>query len=234
MTSGIYKITNLVNTKVYIGSAINTKRRWLEHSSLLFLQKHFNCRLQAVWNKYGKENFTFEVVEYCEKNCLVSREQYYLELSESVKNGYNILPIAYSSLGRPCSEITKKKLSDARKGKPSPLKGRTKDVPSPLKGKPTGRPSANKGKSSSRKGLPRTNYFPSEETKEKMSNSKKGKPSKRKEFFHSTETKEKMSLSHKKMSEETRKKMSLAKKGKSRVSYVRPKIQEGTDTNNDN
>ena len=61
--SGIYKILNIINNKIYIGSAVNIDRRWSEHKSLLTNNKHHSKYLQNSFNKYGTENFLFEVVE---------------------------------------------------------------------------------------------------------------------------------------------------------------------------
>jgi group I intron endonuclease len=61
---GVYKITNTVDGKVYIGSTtIDTNWRWSTHKSLLKIGKHHNRHLQRAWNKYGESAFTFEVVE---------------------------------------------------------------------------------------------------------------------------------------------------------------------------
>lgn len=77
--SGIYKICVLPTNKFYIGSAHIFKRRFLVHKNNLKKNKHGNTILQNAWNKYGEENFVFEIIEYCDKkNCLI-REQYYID-----------------------------------------------------------------------------------------------------------------------------------------------------------
>lgn len=63
--SGIYRIRNLINEKIYIGSADNLDRRKNEHWKELRDQSHCNPHLQASWNKHGEISFTFEVVEEC-------------------------------------------------------------------------------------------------------------------------------------------------------------------------
>lgn len=61
---GVYKITNTVDGKVYIGSsAVDIDCRWSTHRALLRTGKHYNRHLQRAWNKYGESVFTFEVVE---------------------------------------------------------------------------------------------------------------------------------------------------------------------------
>ena len=60
MNSGIYKITNKVNGKFYIGSSVDLKDRWRRHRSHLKNGSHVNTHLQRSYNKYGKEAFIFE------------------------------------------------------------------------------------------------------------------------------------------------------------------------------
>lgn len=61
--SGIYKITNVINGKFYIGSSLNIKNRWQGHRGLLNKGKSHNNHLQSSWNKYGKKSFICEIVE---------------------------------------------------------------------------------------------------------------------------------------------------------------------------
>lgn len=111
---GIYKITNTVTGKFYIGSAVNIKRRWAIHRSRLGANTHVNRHLQNSWNKHGEDSFTFEVLEYCEKKRLIEREQFYID---NEKPAYNISPTAGNRLGVESTDETKRKISEARKGK---------------------------------------------------------------------------------------------------------------------
>ena len=92
--SGIYQIRNIINNKIYIGSTKNLNRRRKEHFGLLRLNKHCNTKLQNSFNKYGKENFIFEVVEFCEIEYLTECEQYWIDKLNVFKNGYNENPRA--------------------------------------------------------------------------------------------------------------------------------------------
>src|ERR1017187_10366861 len=95
-TSGIYIIINILNNKIYIGSAINLYKRLYEHFRTLKENKHKNKHLQSSYNKYKKDNFIYHLLEYCNKEELIKREQYYINL---LKPEYNICQIAGNSLG---------------------------------------------------------------------------------------------------------------------------------------
>jgi len=94
--SGIYKITCKVNNKIYIGSAVNLKIRWKRHQNELKNNCHVNLILQNAFNKYGLENFNFEIIEIVDDTSkLFEREQYYLDtLKPFGKYGFNIKTIA--------------------------------------------------------------------------------------------------------------------------------------------
>ena len=138
--SGIYKITNLINNKVYVGSTINFRRR---------LNDHFKTKTSLISKaikKYGCENFICEVLEELkvsnleEYNMLLKKEQKYLDIygaQDYINNinknftlkTYNICPSAFnklkekdglyipSSFGRKCTEETKKLIGKKAKGR---------------------------------------------------------------------------------------------------------------------
>lgn len=114
MNTGIYMITNIINKKIYIGSACDIKKRWKKHKQHLRNNKHHNIHLQKAWIKYGEKAFKFEIlqnVSYAEH--LISCEQKYLDYFKSYdKNkGYNIRIIADSNLGIKTRKETREKLS---------------------------------------------------------------------------------------------------------------------------
>lgn len=90
---GIYKITNLINNKVYIGLSTNIKERWRAHRSRPFQKKshQYNYYLYRAIRKYGLENFSFEVVEECQKEELGEKEIYWINYyhSNDEQFGYN-------------------------------------------------------------------------------------------------------------------------------------------------
>lgn len=128
MNCGIYKITNIINNKIYIGSSINLYNRKSQHLKLLKYGKHENSYLQNSFNKYGEENFKWEIIEYVEiiddreklKEILLNREQFYLDEYKSYDNkiGYNLLAVAGSRLGSKHSEKTLLKLKEYQSTRP--------------------------------------------------------------------------------------------------------------------
>lgn len=130
---GIYKITNLVNGKFYIGSSSNLKKRFYEHRRELNLGIHTNKHLQSAWNKYGEENFKFEVIETIDGELTLDNqylrniETDYIQKLKCYDSsiGYNFIPGGIGTLNLPCSEEKKKKISEANKGR----KAWNKDIP---------------------------------------------------------------------------------------------------------
>lgn len=91
---GIYKITNLVNNKVYIGQSINIEKRIKEHFWKATCEKDisFNSILHQAIRKYGKENFIWEILEECSVEDIDRLEQEYIKQYNCISpNGYNIL-----------------------------------------------------------------------------------------------------------------------------------------------
>ncbi len=86
--SGIYIIRNIVNGKCYIGSSKNCYTRKRKHFSELDRNNHRNSHLQRAHNKYGKDNFTFEVLYFCREEILLQQEQ--MLLDAFMPNLYNI------------------------------------------------------------------------------------------------------------------------------------------------
>lgn len=137
----IYKITNTVNGKFYIGSASYYDKRIGTHISLLRQKKHKNPYLQNAWDKYGEDAFKFEVIEQLNKQYqLLEREQYWLDYTQCYKRniGYNCAKIAGSNLGMKLSKETKQKISNYWKGRPKSKKHIEKfiEVQTKMNGKP--------------------------------------------------------------------------------------------------
>ena len=88
--TGVYIIKNLKNEKVYVGQSVDIKSRWRTHKRELNNNSHKNIKLQNAWNKYGRDNFSFEVILTCSKEELNSNEKYYVTKYNSYKDGYNM------------------------------------------------------------------------------------------------------------------------------------------------
>ena len=86
----IYKITNLINQKIYIGKTTTSiEDRWKTHWQDSNRVNAFNRPLYKAFNKYGKENFKIEQLEECSINELNDKEIYWIEKLGSFKYGYN-------------------------------------------------------------------------------------------------------------------------------------------------
>lgn len=119
---GIYKIRNILNNKIYIGSSYNIFARWNQHKQGLNKNKHNNKHLQNAWNKYGVENFEFSIIEECEEINTLEREQFYLDKYKTFDKeyGYNISKSATAPMmGRKFSKETLLKLSESVKNRDS-------------------------------------------------------------------------------------------------------------------
>lgn len=122
MISGIYKITNTCNERVYIGSAKDIKTRWRNHLYRLRHNKHANAFLQADFNKCKEQAFTFCILEECPIDKLIGCEQLWLDAHyDKQEKCYNLRVVAESNRGFRFSDATKQKMSQLKKGiKPSP------------------------------------------------------------------------------------------------------------------
>ncbi len=87
MKSGVYKITNLINGKFYIGSSKDLNRRKKDHFRILSKGTSHNKILQNAVNKYGIINFKFEIIENCTEELLFITEQKFVD---ELKPQYNI------------------------------------------------------------------------------------------------------------------------------------------------
>jgi group I intron endonuclease len=111
--SGIYRWVNLINGSTYIGSAADLTRRLRDYFSPKWLMKESlknNSIIYRALLKNGYSNFRLEILEYCEKDIIIERENYYFDV---LKPTYNICLVAGSSLGRVTKDSTRFKLKYA-------------------------------------------------------------------------------------------------------------------------
>lgn len=155
--SGIYKIKSIKTNRIYIGSAINISLRWKRHKRDLTNSKHHSTFLQRHFNKYGIDDLEFSIIELCEIDNLIEREQFYLDNNEC---HFNNAIKAGSTLGSKRNEEQVKAMSKRFSGEGNPTYGleRTEEWRKNIS-------EANKGQKAWNKGL--KNIY-SEETLEKM------------------------------------------------------------------
>lgn len=191
MRSGIYKILNVITKKIYVGSSIDIQDRWYFHKNSLSNGTHHSIKLQRSYNIHGVNNFNYEIIEECDLDSLIIREQFYIDFFNSYKNGYNSRPKAENNLGVKHSDKSKNLIRLASYGNKNMLgKHHNEETKQRISEK-------------------LINKSFSDETKLKMSNSQKGRK-------HNEETKQKLREQRirKPLSEEHKKKLSEAKLGK--------------------
>lgn len=114
--SGIYKWENKISGEYYIGSAVDLSKRMTEyyrHSYVTHPSRGKSIICFALV-KYGYNNFSLSILEYCNKDKVIEREQYYLDLLNPT---YNIIKYAYSSEGYKHTLEAIQRMSLAKKGK---------------------------------------------------------------------------------------------------------------------
>ena len=122
-SKGVYLIRCKVNQKIYTGSTGKSfKKRWAMHRSALSRGEHCNQPLQHAWNKYGKNNFVFLVLEnmpMSTTNEILEAEQWFLDNTKTHTHnngGYNIAICAIASMsGLKFSKEHRRKMSEAQK-----------------------------------------------------------------------------------------------------------------------
>jgi group I intron endonuclease len=127
--AGIYKLTNTINGKIYIGKSKNLFYRIQDHK-----YARSKCVIDKAIRHYGWNNFSVEILEEfvnIEKYELLALETAYIEFFQSLigQNGYNVCLSGNDRTGFPHSEKTKQKISKTKtgtmKGKRNPFYGKT-------------------------------------------------------------------------------------------------------------
>jgi len=121
----VYQITCEETGELYIGSSTCAKRRWREHRCELNGKKHHNNKLQKAWDEHGIDSFNLSIIEVCKEEDRFEREQHYIDTLEPALN--ISLNSVHSFINRNHTKETKKKISDAKKGRAPWNKGLTKE-----------------------------------------------------------------------------------------------------------
>lgn len=106
MKGKIYKITNKLNGKIYIGQTIKSlEERFQKHCCGTSAKDkyHFNMAIKKAIRKYGKDNFTIELIEEVETDKLNEREVYWISFYDSYNKGYNCTLGGQNGATRKCS-----------------------------------------------------------------------------------------------------------------------------------
>lgn len=86
----IYKITNIVNNKIYIGQTIrDIQSRWNQHINNAYNENDKNNHFHNAILKYGENSFSIVIIEECPDEVLNEREKYWINYYDSYNNGYN-------------------------------------------------------------------------------------------------------------------------------------------------
>jgi group I intron endonuclease len=127
--SGVYAIVHRESGKLYVGSAVDLKRRWREHRSRLCRNIHPSRRLQNAWNKHGENAFAFVVVRFCPIANLIREEQRWIDETGSTgRRGYNASPTAGSQLGMKHTAESRARIAAASRGRKQTPEHRAKVV----------------------------------------------------------------------------------------------------------
>lgn len=79
--SGVYLITNEINKDNYVGSSIDLAKRLGKHTNIKYINNYrWNSILYNSFKKYGLVNFSISILEFCDKDLLIERENYFIKL----------------------------------------------------------------------------------------------------------------------------------------------------------
>jgi group I intron endonuclease len=183
---GIYQITHTESGKKYIGSAKNIRVHWLGHKSDLRLNVHHSPSLQNAYNKYGPDAFTFEILEECNEDDLISREQMYLDIAVIWGFDYNMSPLVERPmLGRKHQQVSIEKMRERANNQSEETKRLNSEAHMGSKNPWFGKPHTAEWRKQHSKTMSGSNnpFFGkshTEETKLEISKKNKGRPSPRK------------------------------------------------------
>ena len=114
---GIYCLTNKVNNKKYFGQTIDLERREKEYFNYGYFH---NDHLKRAFNKYGKENFKFEIIKVCKEKYLDRFEKLYIRIYDTMNKNKGYNKESGGNLNKHLSDETRKKISESLSGENHP------------------------------------------------------------------------------------------------------------------
>ena len=111
---GVYKITHIASGKSYVGISKDIHHRWIQHKSWV----NTGARRSAIYSamqKYGIDAFSWQIIEECPKDDLDMREQHWIAVLDTFRNGYNLT--AGGEYNKEISDETRQRMSASQKGK---------------------------------------------------------------------------------------------------------------------
>lgn len=191
--SGVYAITHVESGRAYIGSSKDVIRRWAGHQQSLNLRSHHSSYLQRSWDKYGSASFHFHILEHCQPEDRIAREQFWIDQVQASNKefGFNVSRLAHTNspneYGRMCIAESNRR----RKGEQISIteEDRAKRITRLIYARSKKAPGARPGHVRAKISQTLTGKKHSAERNMKKSLSSKGKPHKP----HSEETKAKIS-----------------------------------------
>jgi group I intron endonuclease len=227
--AGIYKLTCIPNGKIYIGKAVNINKRMARHKNCMTGKSKDQGILPKAIKKYGWDSFNVEIIEIYEifdkkndNDRLLEREAFYIDHFNALdlSIGYNMCRYSNDNTGKPCSEETRRKISEGNMGKKHTSESKERIRLAQL-GKKRSPETIEKMRIIS------SGRIPSKETREKMRLARLGhvytEEVRRKISISTSRTKKSLGFKH---SEETKQKMRLARLGKKRSPETMEKIKQ--------
>jgi len=125
---GIYLILNVSDGKAYVGSSRDAVRRLYIHRRMLRRGEHHSPHLQRAFDKFGEAAFSFRIIERCNEDRLLRREQIWMNMLQTSDSdfGYNVCPVAGTRRGVPQPMSVSTKMRALHSGRPKSAEHRAR------------------------------------------------------------------------------------------------------------
>lgn len=116
---GIYKLTNLINNKIYVGKSTNVFHRKFQHAYSARVSRNHNLHLKRAIIKHGRNNFIFSIIEFCPKEILDERETFWIKRLKTTNSNFGYNKTFGGKEGYPIEEV-KAKIANTLRGRKRP------------------------------------------------------------------------------------------------------------------